>query len=52
MTFDLMYHLGMSLADIDNCDVFDLEWFHSKVAEEKRHEKEDMAKTLGAFIKR
>lgn len=48
MTFDLMYHLGMSLSDIDNCDLFDLEWFHAKVAEEKKREREEISSMINA----
>jgi hypothetical protein len=37
--FDLMYHLGMNLTEIENCDLKELDWFHSRLVKQKKDEK-------------
>jgi len=38
MQFDLMWHLHMSLSDIEGTDTKELEWLHGRVVEQIKKE--------------
>ena len=38
MQFNLMYHLHMTKADIENCDLKELDWIYGRLIEQKKKE--------------